>query len=113
MELTIEHRKPGRPPGPRKELIVVDKLTDEQIEDLRLLATQPHLISFFKDNAESLGKVCGLLAGLLSATRVRAIAGYKRDRCLACDHPHTVIPCKCVHHAAEEFLKARGFELVS
>jgi RNase P subunit RPR2 len=53
-----------------------------------------------------------MLKAVLEANRVRAIGGWKRDRCLACDHPHPAFKvCECPHHKAIAFLKGLGIEV--
>lgn len=54
-----------------------------------------------------------LLTKLLLTTRVRAVAGFIRDRCLACNHPHSgSMGCRshCVHHEALAFLEKLGLK---
>jgi hypothetical protein len=52
------------------------------------------------------------LRKLLLITRKRSTAGYQRDRCMACDFPHSHLrPCDCPHHAAIEYLKSHGVKV--
>ena len=54
-----------------------------------------------------------VLCKLLQGTRVRAQWGWKPNRCLACDRPHTPTgkcPVNCVHHEAVELLKTMGVD---
>jgi hypothetical protein len=111
MEPQTEHRKPGRPPGPRKESFVVEGLTEEQIAAARELVQNPFAIEIYRGK-HSLPEVVAMMADVLSAIRVRSVGGYRRDRCAACDHPHPISrPCACPHHAAAAYLRSVGVEV--
>src|SRR5580698_4589391 len=110
MEPQTEHRKPGRPPGPRKESFVVEALSDEQIEVARRICQQPGTIEILRGELSPV-QIIQMLKEVLLEVRVRTVAGYKRERCLACNHPHTVVPCRCPHHAAAAYLRSVGVEM--
>ena len=60
------------------------------------------------------GALIALLYELLAATRVKAVSGYVRGRCIACNRPHVKgFPCHCPGHRAIALLAAMEVENTS
>lgn len=93
---------------PRRRIRSGDELGEELVEAQDDLALRDEIID--KLTCQT-GRLADLVREYLKNTRVRANAGFKPERCVACDvpHPAKLRACHCPHHKLIELLNELGY----